>query len=418
MHNKEKAASAVFFLPSAILLMLCIAFLTTTPLACAKTIVSISPSVKTVSRGETFTVDVYVEPDREIAGMQFNLKFNSSLLKVNSVSEGDLFKGDSDIINTFFNPGTIDNEKGIIKYVYGCILTPGENVSSPGTFATINITASDKAGTSQLSFIDIPPISVIVTDPEGNPVPIELKNGSVNVNRPPKITSFSPANGSVFNESDVITIEVFANDPDNDALSYEIKIDGVTKSTASNYSWVTDYESAGTHVISVKVSDGFASDTKEHTIIINDVNRPPVLTPIGNKSVDEGSLLEFTVSAYDPDNDTLSFTASNLPEGTEFNSTTRTFSWTPDYFQAGSYQICFTVSDAKGLSVSENITITVNNAYPPYDVNKDGIIDIRDLTIVGQRYGEEDSIYDLNGDGIVDVSDLVIIGQHFSEIST
>ena len=418
MHNKEKAASAVFFSPSAILLMLFIAFLTTTPLACAKTIVSIYPSVKTVSRGETFTVNVYVEPDCEIAGMQFNLKFNSSLLKVNSVSEGDLFKGDSDIINTFFNPGTIDNEEGIVKYVYGCIITPGENVSSPGTFATINITASDKAGTSQLSFIDIPPISVIVTDPEGNPVPIELKNGSVKVNCPPVITSFSPANGSVFNESDVITIEVIASDPNDDALSYEIKIDGVTKSTASNYSWVTDYESAGTHVISVKVSDGFASDTKEHTIIINDVNRPPVLTPIGNKSVDEGALLEFTVSAYDPDNDTLTFTASNLPEGAEFNSTTRTFSWTPDYFQAGSYQICFTVSDAKGLSVSENITITVNNAYPPYDVNKDGIIDIRDLTIVGQHYGEEDSIYDLNGDGIVDVSDLVIVGQHFGEIST
>ena len=70
------------------------------------------------------------------------------------------------------------------------------------------------------------------------------------------------------------------------------------------------------------------------------------------------------------------------------------------------------------MSVSENITITVNNAYPPYDVNKDGIIDIRDLTIVGQYYGEEDSIYDLNSDGIVDVSDLVIIGQHFGEIST
>ena len=159
------------------------------------------------------------------------------------------------------------NEEGIVKYVYGCIITPGEKVSSPGTFATINITASDQAGTSQLLFIDIPPISVIVTDPGGDPVPIELKNGSVNVNGPPVITYFSPANGSVFNESDVITIEVIASDPDNDALSYEIKIDGVTKSTASNYSWVTDYESAGTHIISVKVSDGFASDTKEHTII-------------------------------------------------------------------------------------------------------------------------------------------------------
>lgn len=135
--------------------------------------VIVSPTSQTVMKGQNFTVNISVVPGTEIAGMQFSLRFNSSLLKANSVSEGELFKQGGYI--TFFNPGTIDNEEGIVKNVYGCIITPGENVSSPGTFATINITASDKAGTSQLLFIDIPPISVIVTDPEGNPVPIELK---------------------------------------------------------------------------------------------------------------------------------------------------------------------------------------------------------------------------------------------------
>ena len=174
MHNKEKAASAVFFSPSAILLMLCIAFLTTTPLACAKTIVSIYPSAKTVARGETFTVDVYVEPDREIAGMQFNLKFNSSLLKVNSVSEGDLFKQGGHI--TFFNPGMIDNEEGIISEVWGIIIGRG-SVSTPGTFAIINMTASNsKTGISHISLFHVK-----VTDPEGNPVPITIENGTVEV---------------------------------------------------------------------------------------------------------------------------------------------------------------------------------------------------------------------------------------------
>ena len=54
----------------------------------------------------------------------------------------------------------------------------------------------------------------------------------------------------------------------------------------------------------------------------------------------------------------------------------------------------------------------------PYDINKDSIIDVSDLTIVGQHYGEENPTYDLNHDGVVDVGDLVMIGQHFGEVST
>jgi hypothetical protein len=43
---------------------------------------------------------------------------------------------------------------------------------------------------------------------------------------------------------------------DGQALSYTIKIDGVTQSTSSSYVWETDYSSAGTHIIDITVSDG------------------------------------------------------------------------------------------------------------------------------------------------------------------
>lgn len=87
------------------------------------------------------------------------------------------------------------------------------------------------------------------------------------------------------------------------------------------------------------------------------INMPPVLDPIGNKTINEESALMFTISAYDPDNDSLAYLASNLPSGATFNAVTRTFSWTPVYAK-GSYQVAFAVNDGS-LSDSETITITV-----------------------------------------------------------
>ena len=92
------------------------------------------------------------------------------------------------------------------------------------------------------------------------------------------------------------------------------------------------------------------------------INRPPVLDAIGNRSVNEGQLLTFTVTASDPDGDALTYSASNLPSGANFNTTTHVFTWTPGYGQAGSYpNVHFEVMDGS-LSDSEDITITVNAA--------------------------------------------------------
>ncbi|HEV8361455.1 MAG TPA: PKD domain-containing protein [Candidatus Thermoplasmatota archaeon] len=93
--------------------------------------------------------------------------------------------------------------------------------------------------------------------------------------------------------------------------------------------------------------------------------RAPVLAPIGPKSVNENELLTFTVSATDPDGDALTFSATGLPAGATFDPATRTFSWTPDYTQAGSYVVRFTVTDSQGDSDFEDVAITVVNVNRP-----------------------------------------------------
>ena len=52
------------------------------------------------------------------------------------------------------------------------------------------------------------------------------------------------------------------------------------------------------------------------------------------------------------------------------------------------------------------------------DVNKDGVVDVADLIIIGLHFGENpliDPRADINGDGRTDILDLVVVVKHFGE---
>ena len=50
------------------------------------------------------------------------------------------------------------------------------------------------------------------------------------------------------------------------------------------------------------------------------------------------------------------------------------------------------------------------------DINRDGVVDILDLTIVGARFGQRGhNSADLNGDGLVDIVDLVLVASEFGD---
>ena len=112
----------------------------------------------------------------------------------------------------------------------------------------------------------------------------------------------------------------------------------------------------GPATVQAKVDD----QTVNTTVTVGNPNSPPVMNPIGDKTVNEGQQLQFTVTGIDPDGDTLTYSATGLPTGAQLNSATGEFTWIPNYNQAGTYTVTFTVSDGS-LTDSKAANITVIN---------------------------------------------------------
>lgn len=87
---------------------------------------------------------------------------------------------------------------------------------------------------------------------------------------------------------------------------------------------------------------------------------PPELSDIGNKSVEVGETLAFTITATGQKSERLTFSVNPIPlmDNATFNSATGKFIFIPSKEQTGEFTLTFSVSD-KTFIVSETITITV-----------------------------------------------------------
>ena len=188
--------------------------------------------------------------------------------------------------------------------------------------------------------------------------------GPAGANNPPVLNTIGSKS---VNEGVLLSFTVTASDPDGDGLTFSASNlpSGASFNPSTRvFSWTPAFGNAGNYNVTFTVTDNGTpaqSDSETVTITVGNVNRPPVLNTIGFKSVNEGDLLSFTISASDPDADILTYSVSNLPSGANFSSGTRTFSWTPAIGDAGDYNVQFTVTDNGSPPESdlEIITITV-----------------------------------------------------------
>ena len=164
-------------------------------------------------------------------------------------------------------------------------------------------------------------------------------------------------------EMQELQFTVGATDADTgDTLTYSAPLlpSGATFTGGTRtFTWTPVYEQIGTHYATFAVTDGQVTVSETITIAVaSGSNHAPVLSSIGNKSVDEGDALSFSITATDVDGQSLTYSTGALPTGASFSG--QTFTWTPGYTQAGNYNVTFTVSDGSAQD-SETITIAVGN---------------------------------------------------------
>ncbi len=512
--------------------------------------VAVIPSTLVIPPGTTFNLNISIDPrGSAIAGAQLDIAFNQSLIRVNNITEGDLFKQGG--ANTFFNSGIINNSTGTVINIFNTIIGK-KNVTAQENFIIINMTAIGTSGTSAINLSN-----VRISNPSGNTVVLNVTNGSIRLNIPPLLTYIG---NRTVNEGQVLTFNISAADPDGDSMIFSAT--GLPAGASFNpltriFQWTPNYTQSGNYSIRFEVTDGRYTVQESIRIIVININRAPNFVTIFNnmtisnitnatggsyildtlstgklqyidrnlvftnvpssytdlqyirtanddKTSTGNSFLEFDVNsdvtvfvayddristkpswlstftdtgddlrveksalpfsiysriysaghiilggnygntsnsmynvlisqnnsifnetdiirtsikANDPDNDTLSYI---IKIDGSLVSASSDYTWSTDYSSPGYHSIEISVSD--GIEViNREFVIYINNVYPRYDIDENGIVDIVDLAIIGQHLNEIVSLpyprYDVNMDGIVDIFDITIIAQHFGDIT-
>jgi len=329
---------------------------------------------------ESLSDDIAVQPSRD--------------LLIGKEPAGNAFHGSIDDVRIYNR--ALDATEVLAIYNAGSNLPPelspiGPKSVNEGVELTFTVTATDADGdaitysiqnkpsgatldpqTGKFSWTpshdqtgNYPNVKFIASDgkaQDSEPITITVNN----VNRPPVAVDDS---ATVAEDSGANAIDVLANDLDADGDTLTITAvtqpshgsvvitgggTGLTYTPAANYN--------GSDSFTYTVSDGNGgTNTATVTITVINVNRPPVLSAIGNKSVYADDLLTFTVNATDPDGETIIYSATNLPFGANFDPSTQTFTWTPSESQVGSHDdVRFIAADSEDQTV-EPITITVSS---------------------------------------------------------
>jgi VCBS repeat-containing protein len=238
----------------------------------------------------------------------------------------------------------------------GLSYTPAANASGE---ATITVTVKDDGGTAN-GGADTTSRTFKVTVTPVNDAPVL------------NVPSGNAADGSfTVNEGATLSFNVTATDPDQgDVLTLTASgLPAGATFSGGTFSWTPNFTQAGTYTVTFQVEDNGSpklSATKTATITVNNVNRPPVLTVPGPQTVFANVPLTFTVTSSDPDvGDVVTFSATGLPAGATFNTSTGAFSWTPNFTQFGAYTVTFTATDNGAPPLSSppaTVSITVKNA--------------------------------------------------------
>jgi len=212
-------------------------------------------------------------------------------------------------------------------------------------------TTYDDAGTHQTK--------IIASDLEfktTKTIEIEIKDK----NRPPEIiSSFSSSKLVQLTEDSTFRFSISVQDLDSDILTYSWQLEEKEISQQPSFSHYFDFETSGTHKLTLIVSDQKSETQKTWILKIENINRPPEVD-LSDVIVNEGEKIILQLPEKDIDGDLISYT---------FQPPFQNNTWQTNHDDAGTYTILITASDGE-LTTKKEIRITIK------DVDRAPFIDL------------------------------------------
>ena len=200
----------------------------------------------------------------------------------------------------------------------GSVLTLTPQPGDAGTYpVSITISDTDLTDTANFDIIVTPFNSAPTLDPVGN---------------------------QSVNEGEMLIVNLTASDPEGDSLTFGSSgLPSFATLSGSTLTISPGFDDAMGYVVTLSVTDGEFTDDEQITITVTDVNRPPVLDPVGDQSVMEGASAQVNLNGSDPDGDGVTFTVTGLQPWMML--TGATLNLTPGFEDAGSYPLTVIIDD-------------------------------------------------------------------------
>lgn len=283
-------------------------------------------------------------------------------------------------------------------------------VGAPGVVDTLDLSFSDMTTAS--------PFFIRILDKL-----IPPKDGSITVRSPNRAPILAAIRDTTMNEGATLDIPLSATDPDggritlavNNRPSFGIPTDN--GDGTGRIRFTPDFFAAGVYqnIQVIAADDGALADTVSFSLTVNNVNRAPQIRPPDAITLNEGDTLDITLSAEDPDGDSMVLRMNNLPAFGNFvdngNGTGR-LRLKPGRDDAGAYaQIMLVATDngTPNLSDTKQLDLTIVDRFPslvckteigsPADgvVIRDNSVEVCVLTQVSGAVGRINKVCNVNG---------------------
>lgn len=223
-------------------------------------------------------------------------------------------------------------------------------------------------------------------------------------------------------EDTFIKIILSGISPDGDSLSFKIvnmPSNGVLEGNPPEITYKPNADFNGDDYFAfVATNEDVDSAVEKITIKVNPINDIPSAIA-QSVNTDENIPVKINLSGNDIDGDKITFKITIEPNNGKITGTPPESVYEPKYGFGGDDSFTFVIEDGTSTSEPTKVEIKVNAMANSFDINRDGFINVLDITIISKYFGKADFPFDNNPDvdrdGKVDKHDFDIVMSNFGK---